>query len=100
PPRDEEVSLEGLARQTTGMSGADLANLVNEAALCAARHDLERITSACFEEALARVLLGARRPIVLSETERRVIAFHEAGHALVAQQLPEPDRGHRVTNTR
>src|SRR5207244_111249 len=96
-PLHEEVSLEGLARQTTGMSGADLANLVNEAALGAARHDLECITSACFEEALARVLLGARRPIVLSETERRVIAFHEAGHALVAHHLPETDRVNRVT---
>jgi ATP-dependent metalloprotease FtsH len=96
-PLHEEVSLEGLARQTTGMSGADLANLVNEAALCAARHDLECITSACFEEALARVLLGAQRPIVLSETERRVIAFHEAGHALVAHHLPETDRVNSVT---
>src|SRR2546421_3187110 len=96
-PLHEEVSLEGLARQTTGMSGADLANLVNEAALCAARHDLECITSACFEEALARVLLGPQRPIVLSETERRVIAFHEAGHALVAHHLPESDRVSHVT---
>jgi cell division protease FtsH len=96
-PLHEEVSLEGLARQTTGMSGADLANLVNEAALCAARHNLECITSACFEEALARVLLGPQRPIVLSETERRVIAFHEAGHALVAHHLPETDRVNSVT---
>src|SRR3989440_2525171 len=96
-PLHEEVSLEGLARQTTGMSGAELANLVNEAALCAARHHLECITSACFEEALARVLLGPQRPIVLSETERRVIAFHEAGHALVAHHLPETDRVNSVT---
>ncbi len=96
-PLHEEVSLERLARQTTGMSGADLATLVNEAALCAARHDLECITSACFEEALARVLLGPQRPIVLSETERRVIAFHEAGHALVAHHLPESDRVSHVT---
>ncbi len=96
-PLHDEVSLEHLARLTTGMSGADLANLVNEAALCAARRDLERITSACFEEALARVLLGAQRPIVLSDTERRIIAFHEAGHALVAHHLPEADRVSRVT---
>jgi len=79
------------------MSGADLANLVNEAALCAARRNLERITSACFEEALARVLLGAQRPIVLSEAEQRIIAFHEAGHALVAHHLPEADRVNSVT---
>lgn len=91
------MSLERLARLTTGMSGADLANLVNEAALCAARKYLERITNACFEEALSRVLLGVRRPIVLSETEQRVIAFHEAGHALVAHYLPEADRVESVT---
>src|SRR5712692_5869752 len=96
-PLHEEVSLERLARLTTGMSGADLANLVNEAALCAARRNLERITNACFEEALARVLLGAQRPIVLSETEQRIIAFHEAGHALVAHHLPEADRVNSVT---
>jgi len=96
-PLHEEVSLERLAQLTTGMSGADLANLVNEAALCAARRNLEHITSACFEEALARVLLGAQRPIVLSETERRIIAFHEAGHALVAHYLPESDRVTSVT---
>jgi len=96
-PLHEEVSLERLARLTTGMSGADLANLINEAALCAARRNLEHITSACFEEALARVLLGAQRPIVLSETERRIIAFHEAGHALVAHHLPEADRVNSVT---
>src|SRR5229473_5039290 len=63
----------------------------------AARRNLERITSACFEEALARVLLGAQRPIVLSETDRRVIAFHEAGHALVAYHLPGADRVNGVT---
>jgi len=96
-PLHEEMSLERLAQLTTGMSGADLANLVNEAALCAARRNLERITGACFEEALARVLLGAQRPIVLSETERRIIAFHEAGHALVAHHLPESDRVNCVT---
>ncbi len=96
-PLDEEVSLERLARLTTGMSGASLANLVNEAALYAARRNLERITNACFEEALARVLLGAQRPIVLSEAEQRIVAFHEAGHALVAHSLPEADRVNCVT---
>ncbi len=96
-PLHEDVSLERLARLTTGMSGADLANLVNEAALCAARRNLEQITYACFEEALERVQLGALRPIVLSETERRIIAYHEGGHALVAYHLPEADRVNRVT---
>lgn len=79
------------------MSGADLANLVNEAALCAAHRSLDCITSACFEEALARVLLGAQRPIILSEGERRIIAFHEAGHALVAHHLPKAERVNSVT---
>jgi cell division protease FtsH len=96
-PLHEEVSLERLARLTTGMSGADLANLVNEAALCAARRDLDRIPHDCFEDALARVQLGALRPLVMSERERRIIAFHEGGHALVAHHLPEADTVNRVT---
>src|SRR6266487_486808 len=96
-PLHEEVSLERLARLTTGMSGADLANLVNEAALCAARQDLEHITHDCFEDALARVQLGALRPIVMSESEKRIIAFHEGGHALVAYHLPQADTVNRVT---
>ena len=96
-PLHEDVSLERLARLTTGMTGADLANLVNEAALCAARRDLEQITHDCFEEALIRVQLGALRPIVMGETERRIIAYHEGGHALVAYHLPEADTVNRVT---
>jgi cell division protease FtsH len=96
-PLDEDVSLERLARLTTGMTGADLANLVNEAALCAARRNLEQIPHECFEEALIRVQLGALRPIVMSEAERRIIAYHEGGHALVAHHLPEADRVNRVT---
>ena len=96
-PLHEEVSLERLARLTTGMSGADLANLVNEAALCAARQDLEHVNHDCFEDALARVQLGALRPIVMNESEKRIIAFHEGGHALVAYHLPEADTVNRVT---
>jgi ATP-dependent metalloprotease FtsH len=96
-PLHEEVSLERLARLTTGMTGADLANLVNEAALSAARRDLETITHECFEEALARIQLGALRPLVMSERERRIIAYHEGGHALVAYHLPEADTVNRVT---
>src|SRR5205085_1783034 len=96
-PLHEEVSLERLSRLTTGMSGADLANLVNEAALLAARQDLEQLTSACFEDALARVQLGALRPLVMSEADRRIIAYHEGGHALVAHHLPQADRVNRVT---
>ena len=96
-PLHEEVSLERLARLTTGMSGADLANLVNEAALCAARQELEHVTHDCFEDALARVQLGALRPIVMHEREKRIIAFHEGGHALVAYHLHEADTVNRVT---
>ena len=96
-PLHEEVSLERLARLTTGMSGADLANLVNEAALCAARQDLEHVNHDCFEDALARVQLGALRPIVMNENEKRIIAFHEGGHALVAYHLEEADTVNRVT---
>lgn len=96
-PLHEAVSLERLARLTTGMSGADLANLVNEAALCAARQDLRYVDTACFEDALARVQLGALRPLVMSEAERRIIAYHEGGHALVAYYLAEADTVNRVT---
>ena len=96
-PMHEEVSLERLARLTTGMSGADLANLVNEAALSAARLDLPHVTHNCFEDALARVQLGALRPLIMGEKDRRIIAFHEGGHALVAYHLPEADTVNRVT---
>lgn len=96
-PLHEDVSLERLSRLTTGMSGADLANLVNEAALSAARLDFEQITHDCFEEALVRVQLGALRPLVMGEMDRRIIAFHEGGHALVAHHLPQADTVNRVT---
>src|SRR5205807_2194970 len=96
-PLDDGVRLDHLARQTTGMSGADLANLVNEAALCATRRNLGALTPACLEEALVRVQLGARRPLVMSETDRRVIATHESGHALVAYYLPAADTVNRIT---
>ncbi len=96
-PLHEDVHLPRLARLTTGMSGADLANLVNEAALSAARLNLDCVSHECFEHALARVQLGALRPIVMSEKERRIIAYHEGGHALVASHLPEADSVNRVT---
>ena len=96
-PLHEEVSLERISRLTTGMSGADLANLVNEAALAAARLDLPHVTHDCFEDALARVQLGALRPIVMGEKDRRIIAYHEGGHALVAHHLPQADTVNRVT---
>jgi ATP-dependent metalloprotease FtsH len=96
-PLDDGIHLDQLARLTTGMSGADLANLVNEAALCAARRGLDSLTQACFEEALERIQLGARRPLVLSEADQRIIAVHESGHALVAYYLPEADTVSSIT---
>lgn len=96
-PLHEDVELERLARMTTGMTGADLANLVNEAALSAARQNLEHVSHECFEQALARVQLGALRPIVMGDKDRRIIAVHEAGHALVAHHLPAADTVNRVT---
>lgn len=96
-PLASDVDLARLARLTIGMSGADLANLANEAALTAARRDQRKIDHACFEAALERIQLGVLRPLVMSDAERRTIAFHEGGHALVAYHLPEADRVNRVT---
>jgi cell division protease FtsH len=96
-PLAPDVKLDIIAASTVGMVGSDLANLVNEAALTAARHNLEQVTYACFEEAMDRIMMGAERPLVLSEEERRVIAYHEGGHALVALLTPEADAVHKVT---
>ncbi|HLI05161.1 MAG TPA: ATP-dependent zinc metalloprotease FtsH [Ktedonobacteraceae bacterium] len=96
-PLHEGVCLAELAGMTTGMSGADLENLVNEAALCAARRNLDELTRDCFEEALVRVQLGAQRHLVMSEAERRIVAFHESGHALLAFYLPGAGVVSRIT---
>src|SRR5216683_782800 len=81
-PLASDVDLTSIARSTPGMVGADLANLVNEAALLGARRNLESVNQKCFEEALDKILLGAERPLVLSEEDLNVIAYHESGHAL------------------
>jgi cell division protease FtsH len=91
------VDLPLLARTTTGFSGADLANLCNEAALNAARNSHPQVTMEDFEEAVDKVLLGGVRPLLLQDHERRVVAYHEAGHALVAWLTPEADPVHKVT---
>ncbi|HLX39706.1 MAG TPA: ATP-dependent zinc metalloprotease FtsH, partial [Ktedonobacteraceae bacterium] len=96
-PLASDVKLNEIAAATVGMVGADLANLVNEAALTAARHKLEQVTQTCFEEAMDRIMLGAERPLVLSREERRVIAYHESGHTLVALLTPEADPVQKVT---
>ncbi len=82
---------------TTGMVGADLANLVNEAALLAARRNLDKVTQANFEEALDKIQLGAERPLVLTEEDLRVVAIHEGGHALVGLLTPHSDPVTKVT---
>src|SRR4029079_11823612 len=82
-PLAPDVDLARIAATTPGMVGADLSNLVNEAALLAARRNQEVVTVAGFSDALERIVLGAERQIMLSEPERRRTAYHEAGHAIV-----------------
>jgi len=94
----DDVDLDVVARGTPGMSGADLANLVNEAALFAVRAGKEEIGNADFEQARDRVLMGQRREsMALSDNEKEVIAYHEAGHAVCAAVLPNADPVHKVT---
>ncbi|MEO2083283.1 MAG: ATP-dependent zinc metalloprotease FtsH [Desulfurobacteriaceae bacterium] len=97
-PLAEDVNLEVIARSTPGFSGADLANIVNEAALIAARKNHGKITMEDFEEAKDKVTMGIeRKSMVLSEKEKVTTAYHEAGHALVAKLLPNADKVHKVT---
>jgi len=97
-PIGGEVELSIIARGTPGFSGADLENLVNEAALLAARQDRDVVGMSSFEEAKDKVLMGPeRRTMVIPERERRNTAYHEAGHALVAGLLPGTDPVHKVT---
>ncbi len=96
-PLGPDVDLVTIARSTVGMVGADLANLVNEAALLAARRNLDYVTQKCFEEALDKILLGAERPLVLSDEDLMVIAYHEGGHALTALLSENADPVTKVT---
>jgi cell division protease FtsH len=97
-PISKEVDVEVLARRTPGFTGADLANVVNEAALLAARFNRSEIAMLELEEAIDRVLAGPqRRSRVISEKEKKVIAYHEAGHALVSHALPNADPVHKVS---
>ncbi|MCP4899633.1 MAG: ATP-dependent metallopeptidase FtsH/Yme1/Tma family protein [bacterium] len=97
-PLSSDVDLPVLARSTPGFSGADLANLVNEAALRAARFNKMKVDMADFEFAKDKVMMGSeRRSLVMSEEEKKNTAFHEAGHALIASLLPEADPLHKVT---
>ena len=97
-PLDKQVDLSVLARSTPGFSGADLANLVNEAALLAARLDQEKVTMEDMESAKDKVLMGVeRKSMIISEDEKKSTSYHEAGHALIASLLPEADPIHKVT---
>lgn len=97
-PLGEDVNLDGLARRTPGFSGADLANLVNEAALLAARRDKTRIEMGDFNDSIDRVVMGPeRRSRLINEREKEVIAYHELGHAIVQELLPLADPVHKVT---
>jgi cell division protease FtsH len=97
-PFADGVDLDVIARRTPGFTGADLANLVNEAALLAARRDLRLVGMPQLEEAIDRVMAGPeRRSRLISDGEKRVIAYHEGGHALVAHALPKTDPVHKVS---
>ena len=97
-PLEDNIDLETIAKGTPGFTGADLANLVNEAALTAARHGKKKLTNSDFEEAKDKVLMGPeRRSMVISDKERLMTAYHEAGHTLVGMNLPHTDPIHKVS---
>jgi len=97
-PLDKNISLEVLAKQTPGFSGADLANLLNEAAILGARRNKRSIGMGELEEAIDRVVAGpARKSRIISEREKAITAYHEVGHALVARMLPNTDPVHKVS---
>jgi cell division protease FtsH len=97
-PLGEGIAIETLARSTPGFTGADLANLVNEAALLAARHDKDQIDMSEMEEAIDRVIAGPERKTrLISEKEKEITAYHEAGHAIVGALLPDADPVHKIS---
>ena len=97
-PLAEGVDLENIARLTAGFAGADLANLVNEAAILAARRNAETISQADLSEAFERVVAGPERSTkVMSDEERRVVAYHEAGHAVAMEFMPNADPVHKIS---
>lgn len=97
-PLGDDIDLDVIAKSTPGMSGAELANLMNEAALLAARRDSDRVMMIDLESAKDKVMMGIeRKSVVIPEKERRVTAYHEAGHVLVAMFTPEVDPVHKVT---
>src|ERR1700728_4633129 len=93
----ENVDLGLVAQQTSGLTGADLANICNEAAIFAARRKARTITDQDFDSALERVIAGVQSRRVLNDHEKRVVAYHESGHALCGELLPSVDRVHRIS---
>ncbi len=97
-PLDPDVNLEVLAKGTPGLAGAELANLVNEAALLAARKNKKKVQMLDFEEAKDKVMMGMeRKSMIITEEEKKTTAYHEIGHVLVARMIPEADPVHKVT---
>jgi len=97
-PLAQDIDLHTIARGTPGFSGADLANLANEASLLAARSDLIQVTMALFEKAKDKILMGAeRRSMVMSEDEKLLTAYHESGHTIIGRLVPEHDPVHKVS---
>jgi cell division protease FtsH len=97
-PLDEGVNLKTLAKGTPGLAGAELANMVNEAALLAARKNKKKVDMTDFEEAKDKVMMGMeRKSMIISEEEKKITAYHEIGHVLVAKMIPEADPVHKVT---
>ncbi len=97
-PLDENVDLDVIARRTPGFTGADLANVLNEAALLAARHDQKKIGQTEMEQAVERVIAGPeKKSRVISDKEKKLVAYHEAGHAVVAYYLPNSDPLHKIS---
>lgn len=97
-PTDDSVSIEALAAKTAGSSGADLANMANEAAIVAARNNRKKITNADLTEAFEKVAIGPeRKSKIMNDAEKKMTAYHEAGHAIVGHILPDSDPVHKVT---
>lgn len=97
-PLSKDVVIDVLAKGTPGFSGADIANLVNEAALLAARRNSDNVTMTDFEEAKDKVIMGtARKSLIISDREKKTTAYHESGHVIVAKMIPEADPVHKVT---
>lgn len=97
-PLEKDADLKVIARQTPGFTGADLANLLNEAALLAARHGKKKVSMSELEQAIERVIAGPERKTrVMSQKEKNIVAYHEAGHALIAHYLPHTNPVHKIS---